>query len=96
MHHKSYDSGITAINEVRKRIVYKIVNIIISSHWWLYDILCVMMSLQILEIFHILVLYRGFYMIQSWDFHILENFNIFLILEIFLHKSTYLFKNNNK
>ena len=32
MHHKSYDSGITAINEVRKRIVYKIVNIIISSH----------------------------------------------------------------
>ena len=53
-HHKSYGLALTAVSEVRWRIVYILVYIIIFLHRYFYDLLCVMLSFQILENFHIL------------------------------------------
>ena len=49
--------------EVCKHIVYVIFDITIYLHWRFYNILCVVLSSQILEIFHTLDFYRDFYMI---------------------------------
>ena len=46
-HYKSYGLGLTYINEVHKHIVYILGDIIFISQQWFYDILCVMLSLQI-------------------------------------------------
>ena len=75
MHHKSYGSGLTAVNEKRKRIYRLLAHLIIFLHRWFCNILYVMLRFQILEkfpspinfhildIFHILFFNKYFYMI---------------------------------
>ena len=48
-HNKLYSLVITSTNKVCKCIVYILVNIIIFLYRWFYDILCVVLSFQILR-----------------------------------------------
>ena len=43
-HHKQFGSGMTAVNEVRRRKMFITDHIYILCYRWFYDIMCVMLS----------------------------------------------------
>ena len=100
MHHNSYGLVLTPVIEVRKHIVYILINVFIFLYWWLYNILSVMLSFQImdkfyiLEKFHILLFNRYLFLhnlILGFPYHI----NFPYLVKASIRKWEYLFKRNN-
>ena len=58
---KSFGSGLTSINEVRKRIDYIADDIFIFFYWYMYHILYGLHNFHIQENFHILDFHMNFY-----------------------------------